>query len=91
MKDIKTSFLGQALVEPIKELTSSEETLNELDTTILAFRERISAGEQLSLEECKLITVWFRARRAKAGEIDKKKVTKADKKQMQSDKLLEEL
>ena len=48
--------------EPTHKL--SPEEFRELTTLVTELKKRIEGGEQVSVEEARLITVWFRARRA---------------------------
>mgnify|MGYP006271867715 CR=1 FL=1 len=69
------------LDEKIESLEVADETLSNeefaaLTGKIEVLRKRIEAGEQVSLEEARLIVVWFRARRKKNFTVQKEKPVK---------------
>lgn len=55
------------------------EQFAQLTSEIEVLRTRISAGEQVSLDEARKITVWFRARRKKNFTVIKEKPVKEKK------------
>lgn len=72
------------LDEKVETLTVEDETLSNeefaaLTGKIETLRKRIETGEQISLEDARLIVVWFRARRKKNFTVQKEKPVKEPK------------
>lgn len=72
--------------EPVITGGLPEEEFLVLSEKVAIFKERILKGETLSVPEASLITVWFRARRAKAFLSAKKAPTRVARKQVRKKK-----